>query len=237
MPNSKVLWGLGIAFASAALTGCSKTVSEADLPVGPSAYTAIGADSIEAPIEYQISPTDVLALTVFDEPQLTNSALRVDDSGNVQIPLVGQIKASGLSAMGLSTAVATRLKASYLVNPKVNVSVVMPAKRYVSVEGEVTKPGVYEISNDFTLLAALASAESPTDTAKLDQVIVLRTIGGKEMAARFNIKDIRAGIAPNPQILDKDVIVVGFSKSNAFWVNLLKAAPLFNAFVLLGREF
>lgn len=235
MPISKTRLGLATLLTGATLSGCGSTVNDSQLASGPAAYSTIEPKSIPAPTVYQIAPADVLALTVFDEPQVSNPSLRVDEMGYVQIPLIGQVRAAGLSAPELSDAIALRLKRSYLVNPRVNISVSEPAKRFVSVEGEVNQPGVYEISRSFTLLAALARAQSPTTSAKLDQVIILRTINGQRMAARFNIKDIRGGISPDPQVMDNDVIVVGYSRSRGFYQDMLRAAPLFNAFVVFGR--
>jgi polysaccharide export outer membrane protein len=173
-----------------------------------------------------------------DLPQgaLSKSQLLVDNAGFVQLPLAGQIKAAGLTVGGLSNAITTSLGGRYLVDPEVSVSVVQPAKRYVSVEGEVKAPGVYEIDTDFTLLSAIARAQSPTDTARLNEVLVFRTINDRRMVARFNLKDIRGGIAPDPEIMNGDVVTIGRSAVRAAWQDILRAAPIFNAFVVLGNN-
>ncbi|WP_285022394.1 polysaccharide biosynthesis/export family protein [Novosphingobium sp. fls2-241-R2A-195] len=205
----------------------------ANLPSGPEAYSVIAAEPIPAPTVYQIAPTDVLALKVFGEPEVSIEQLRVDDAGNVQVPLIGQLQAAGHTVVELRDEITTRLQRRYLRNPQVNVLVSEAAKRYVSVEGEVKKPGVYEIDTNFTLLSAIARAESPTQTARLSEVIIFRTIDGKRMAGRFNLKDIRGGAAPDPQIMNGDVVMVGYSTSRGVWQDLLKAAPAFNAFAYI----
>ncbi len=60
----------------------------------------------------------------------------------------------------------------------------------------------------------MALAHSPKRTAKLDQVLIFRTVNGERMGARFDLTDIRSGTAPDPQILPGDVVVVGFSAAS-----------------------
>ncbi|MEZ0135671.1 MULTISPECIES: polysaccharide biosynthesis/export family protein [Novosphingobium] len=185
---------------------------------------------------YPIRPKDILTLRVFGEPDLSQEELRVDDVGVIQVPLVGPLKAEGRSADEISGEITSRLRNRYLVDPQVSVSVKTAAPSYVSVEGEVEKPGVYEMQGRTTLLAALAKAESPTITAKLDEVVVFRTIDEKPMAARFNLKDIRVGLSPDPMILDGDVVMVGFSRSKGLWQDFLKTMPIFNVFAIVATR-
>lgn len=235
MPTSQSRPLLATVIACAAVSGCASTTST-HVPVGPDAYSVIQAESVPAPTVYAIAPTDVLSLKVFGESELTIDELRVDDAGNVQIPLVGEIKASGVTVVQLRDEIAEKLQSRFIRNPQVSVSVAEAAKRYVSVEGEVAKPGVYEIDTNFTLMSAIARAESPTQTAKLSEVIIFRTIEGKRMAGRFNLKEIRGGAAPDPQIMNGDVVMVGYSAGRGLWQDLLKAAPVFNAFAYIATR-
>jgi len=230
--------GLGLATlfaAMAVVAGCSSVSQNPNMPTGAAAYDVIPA-TVEAPTAYTIDPADTIAVNVFGEPDLTFEKLRVDDAGYIQLPLVGQIKAAGQTPAEVAERVAGILGRKYLVDPQVTISVVEAAPRYVSVEGEVNKPGVYEIDYDTTLLSAIARAESPTDTAKLSEVIVFRTIDGQRMAGRFNLKDIRGGLTPDPIVMDRDVVMVGYSGTRAFWQNFLKAAPALNAFSLIATR-
>lgn len=206
------------------------------VPTGEVAYQLVPPADPNAPrTSYVIVPNDVLNLQVFQEPDLSNEKLQVDNVGNIQMPLIGEIPAAGRSTTELAADIAQRLSQKYIVNPQVVVSVSEAAARFVTVEGQVEKPGVYEIDRDYTLLSAIARAESPTNTANLDEVVVFRTVNGERAAARFDLKDIRAGLAPDPQILGGDVVVVGFSAVKGAWQDLLKAAPVFNAFIYLAR--
>jgi polysaccharide biosynthesis/export protein len=216
------------------LGGCASSRMSA-VPTGGIAYQLVPPADPDAPrTSYVIVPNDVLNLQVFLEPDLSNEELQVDNVGNIQMPLIGEIPAAGRSPSELAADISHRLGQRYIVDPQVVVSVKAAAARFVTVEGQVEKPGVYEIDREYTLLSAIARAESPTNVAKLDEVVVFRTINGERAAARFDLRDIRAGLAPDPQILGGDVVVVGFSAIRNAWQDFLRAAPIFNAFVYLA---
>ncbi|GAA4779051.1 polysaccharide biosynthesis/export family protein [Stakelama sediminis] len=180
--------------------------------------------------DYRLGPLDVLSVTVFQEPDLSFDKLQVDASGNVSFPLIGTVHAQGKTASELSDDIAARLGKKYLVDPQVSVTVVSSVSQNVTVEGDVKEPGVYPVNGQSTLLQALAQAQSPTDVAKLDQVVIFRNIDGKRAGAVFNVKAIREGRAPDPQVLGGDVIVVGFDAVKGGFRDLLKTAPFFNLF-------
>ncbi|TCM17828.1 polysaccharide export outer membrane protein [Novosphingobium sp. PhB165] len=218
------------------LTGCTATATHNPaLPVGEAAYQVIPA-TVPAPSVYTIVPRDVLQVRVYGEPDLSVEKARVDDAGFIQLPMAGQISAAGLSADELTKQVTAVLGRKYLRNPQVAVSVDEAAPRYVSVEGEVKMPGVYELTTNTTLLGALARAQSPLVTAKLDQIVIFRTINGQRMAARFNVKDIRTGISPDPIVMDGDVVMVGYSRISGAWQDFLKMAPIFNIFAVVATR-
>lgn len=208
------------------LTACGST--RPDLPTGPEAY-AIMAPT-EAQNVYRIGALDVLNVTVFQEPDLTLKETPVDASGNLIIPLIGEVRAQGRTAVELSREIERLLARNYLVRPQVSVAVVSSVSQRITVEGNVTDPGVYEISGGTTLLQALARAKSPTRVAKLDEVVVFRNIDGRRAGAVFNVEDIREGRAGDPQLVGGDTVVVGFSAVKGAFRDFLSAAPLVNAF-------
>lgn len=219
------------------LSACASTMDVSGIPTGERAYEIVPAPEGDAPrTSYVIVPNDTLNLQVFQEPDLSNDKLQVDNTGNIQMPLIGEIQAAGRSATELADDIERRLGARYIVNPQVVVSVAKQAERFVTVEGQVQKPGVFEIGREDTLLSAIARAESTTREAKLNEVIVFRTIAGKRMVARFDLNEVRSGRAADPQIQGGDAVVVGFSAVKGAWRDFLQAAPLFNAFVFLAAN-
>ena len=211
-----------IVTAGLALAGCSSSLYR-NLPYGqPAAAKFPAIDRTAPPDAYLIGPGDELALSVFGEPDISFDKILVDDAGNIQV--------LNLSPGAASTLIAEKLGARFLRNPQVTVNVTMQNAQEVSIEGQVTKAGVYPVSNATTLLSAIALAQSPTRIAKLDEIVIFRTISGERMAARFNLERVRAGLDPDPKILGGDVVVVGFSQSKSIYRDFLAAAPLFNVF-------
>ncbi len=218
-----VILGLGIG-------GCSSPLYR-HLPYGKPA-TAIfpPIDKAMPPQSYLIGPGDQIALSVFGEPEISGDKILVDEAGNIQVPLIGQVPLMNLSPSDASALIASKLGARYLRDPKVTVNVLAQNAQEVSIEGQVTKAGVYPVSNATTLLSAIALAQSPTRIAKLDEIVIFRTIAGERTAARFNLERVRAGLDQDPKILGGDVVVVGFSQGKSIYRDIIAAAPLFNVF-------
>ena len=89
---------------------------------------------------------------------------------------------------------------------------------------------MYDISGSSTLLEAIARAKSPTRVARLDQVVVFRMINGQRAGAVFDLRKIRDGEAPDPQLQGGDIVVVGFSAVKGAFRDFLSAAPLLSLF-------
>ena len=145
------------------------------------------------------------------------------------LPLIGRVRASGLTATSLADALHERY-GRYYVDPQVTVVVTSSVSQRVTVQGEVEDPGIYDVRGGTTLLDALAMAKGETENAALREVVVLRQVNGQRMAAMFDVNRIRRGEDPDPAVLGRDVIVVGLSNSKQICHDALRAAPLFNIF-------
>lgn len=178
-----------------------------------------------APTEYRIGVGDKLNVRVFQVADLSFDELVVDTSGNIQMPLIGAVSGAGRTAGEMSTEIAERLSAQYLRNPQVTVTVTEAASQKITVDGAVTKPGVYEMRGSTSLLQAVAMAEGPTRVADLSKVAVFRTIGGQRSVALFDLGAIRQGRAPDPEVLGDDVIVVDTSRLNSALREIVTAIP------------
>ncbi|MDZ4363655.1 polysaccharide biosynthesis/export family protein [Brevundimonas sp.] len=180
--------------------------------------------------DYRIGGTDLLSVSVFQVPDLSFAALRVDASGNIQMPLIGAVRAAGRTPNELSEDIRARLADRYLRNPQVTVTVTEAASQKVTVDGDVAAPGVFEMRGRTTLVQAIAMAKGPTPTADLNSVAIFRTQGGQRMVAVFDLAAIRNGTAEDPVILGDDVIVVDRSRVNAFFRDVLGAVPVLGVF-------
>jgi polysaccharide biosynthesis/export protein len=127
------------------------------------------------PREYTIGPEDVLDINVF-EAQEMNREVRVSASGEISLPLLGAIRAAGLTPRELETALEELLHQKYMKDPHIGVFVREMQSHAVSVMGAVRKPGIFQIRGSKTLLEILSLAEGLADDAG-EGVIVLRGAG------------------------------------------------------------
>ena len=182
------------------------------------------------PSAYTIGATDLLSISVFQVPDLSFEEVRVDASGSVQMPLIGSVRAAGMTPDQLAQTIEEQLAARFLQNPQVSVTVAEAASQKVTVDGAVTKPGVYVMRGQTSLLQAVAMAEGPTEVADLKSVAVFRSTDAGRMVAVFDLEAIRNGQAEDPVLRGDDVVVVDTSRLSATLQRALRALPSFAVF-------
>lgn len=213
------------------IASCASNHVGANLPSGAMAYNAFpAATSMVVTEDYKIGPLDALDITVLQEPDLSAKATPVDASGNVNLTLIGDVKASGKTAGQLGREVAALYSRKYLKNPQVSVVVSKPVAQKVAVQGEVVQPGIYLIEGPTTLLGALSLAKGETQLAALGDVVVLRQVNGQRMGAVFDIRQIRSGALPDPQVRSNDTVIVGYSGSRRAMRDIMGLVPLTRIF-------
>lgn len=222
---------IGIALGAFVLTGCSQR--PLNLPSGADAYAIFPPGTALPPVQdYRIGPSDTISVAVFNEPEFSNPQLKVDVAGNINIPLVGRIRAAGKSTDELGAELGHAFTSGgYLVNPRVTVNMVEAVSQRVTIEGEVVTPGIYPLTGPTTLLDAIAMSHGTTRTARVTEVAVFRVIDGQQKAAKFDLAAIRRGEAANPVLQGNDVVVVGFNRLSGFWRDFLQSAPVFALFL------
>lgn len=148
-----------------------QTTSQQAAPATPPSATVITDE------HYRLGTGDKLRVTVYGEEDLSGEFL-VDGSGQVQLPLVGQVKAAGLTIHQFIAEVSTALRDGYLKDPKVSVEVLNYRPFYIM--GEVNKPGEYPFENGLNVLGAVALAGGYTYRADDRDVYVRRAGNTKE---------------------------------------------------------
>ncbi len=189
---------------------------------------AVSAGSTQS--DYRIGLGDKLSVRVFQVPDLSFDSLVVDTSGNIQMPLIGAVQSVGLTAGELSAEIGRLLASRYMRDPQVTVTVSEAASQKITVDGAVTRPGVYEMRGSTTLLQAVAMAEGPSRVADLSKVAVFRTIDGQRSVALFDLGAIRQGRAEDPAVLGNDVIVVDTSTLSVALREVVGAVPMLSVF-------
>jgi len=109
---------------------------------------------------------DLIAVSVYDAPELTRT-VRVEADGAIHLPLlVNGVQAAGLFAHDVEASLSNALQSEQiLVDPVVKITVVEYHSRPISVMGAVRKPVTFQSDGSMTLLDALARAEGLTDEA------------------------------------------------------------------------
>ncbi len=161
--------------------------------------------------DYRLGTGDKVRVTVYGEEDLSGE-FQVDATGMLRLPLVGQIKAGGLTAHDLESGITTALANGYLKEPRVSIEVTTYRPFYVV--GEVLKPGQYPYSNGMTAVSAIALAGGYTGKA-VESVVYIRHQGDntEERVPTSAALEIRPG----------DVVRIN---STAFWDVLDVLAPL-----------
>ncbi len=108
-----------------------------------------------APKAYRISAGDKIGVTVFGQPDLSGEAT-VDQSGNIRLPMIGDIQAVNLTLSELEGSIAQALTPAYIRNPTVSIKIAEFGPIYVL--GMVRTPGLYPYREGLSVLGAVARA-------------------------------------------------------------------------------
>jgi polysaccharide export outer membrane protein len=183
----------------------------------------LAASPAAAQTDYTIGAQDVLTITVYDQADLSGK-FTVDADGTLTFPLIGRVKAGGLTLRGLEEDLRKKLADGYLRNPQVSVSMEQYRSQRIFVMGEVRAPGAYQLAGDMTIIEAIARAGSTTPQAA-DEVMIVRPKEGKtdgpvlatddnSEVIRVNLREIQEGaLSKNVQLLDGDTLVVQKARS------------------------
>lgn len=189
----------------------SKPAAVSTTRVG-SAHNGIEKNASESPAvspEYVIGSEDVLAISVWKEPELSHS-VPVRPDGKITMPLIGDIAASGLTAKQLQDAIENQLK-SYLDNPQVAVTVQEIKAQQYNLLGEVQRPGAFPLDKPTTVLDAIALGGGFKDFARTNKIYILRaSSSGAPQRIKFNYKQVIKGekFQQNVALQPGDTIVV-----------------------------
>lgn len=150
-----------------------------------------------SPADYRIGADDLLKISVFEAPEM-NHEVRVSAGGTISLPLLGDIRAQGLSPIELESVIDALLRRTYMKDPHVSVFVSEMQSHSVAVFGAVKKPGVFQIRGAKTLVEVLSMAEGLSEDAGDSVVIVRRNSAGAESLATTERTSSPAENDPSP---------------------------------------
>jgi len=142
-----------------ALAGCTNSLSPLANSDGP----------------YRLDSGDEVRVIVYNELSLSTT-YKVSDGGTISLPMIGEVKARGLTIEELQQAIYTKLNSGILKNPGVSVEISTYLPFYVV--GEVSKPGQYPYASGLNVLTAVAVAGGFTVRADEAHMSVMRSQDG-----------------------------------------------------------
>jgi polysaccharide export outer membrane protein len=241
MTGLRQLLSAACAVTVLALSGCADgpRLGESGQPLAVAKQAELpapsGADLMAAATPYRVGPQDKLVITVFGAPELSGN-FQADAAGRLSLPLVGSVDAAGATPAELAAMIAARLRGKYVRDPQVTVNLEEATNQVFTVDGQVTQPGSYPVVGSMSLMRAVAAAKGASEFARLDDVVVFRTVNGQSMAALYNLGAIRRGLYRDPQIYANDVIIVGDSKQRRLFQHLLQIGPLLTTPLVIALQ-
>jgi polysaccharide export outer membrane protein len=181
---------------------------------------------------YVLGPDDQIVIHAMDIPEISDKPILIGTNGNITLPLVGHVKASGLTVEQLEAQLTQQLT-DYFTDPQVSVSVVEFRSKPVSVFGAVNTPGVIQLRGRKTLYEVLSMAGGPRETAGSTITVTRRRENGELplpgaktdptgqfSTAELNVEEVLEGKNPavNIEIKPNDVISVSAADSNMVYV-------------------
>jgi protein involved in polysaccharide export with SLBB domain len=191
-------------------TSSSTATSSEGAPTNYASYPSAVSTTVSPPAGYVLSPNDFVAVEVFGEGDLRTQA-RLNGEGNLSVPLLGSVRLAGLTLTQAAARLTELYGRDYLVNPKVNVTLVGYARRHFTMLGQVNHPGTFDMPETspggIGLLEAIGIAGGYTRIAAPERISVRR---GNQLL-KVNAKRISRGQASEFHIESGDVITVGES--------------------------
>lgn len=170
----------------------------------------------------RISINDILEVDVFQVNDLDRT-VSVEENGEISVPLIGSIKAAGLTLPELEKELERKYNKDFLQNAEISVFMKKSFGQRITLDGQFTKPGIYPASSQTTLLQAVAQAGGLTPLSDEKKIFVYRKYTTGKKVANFSIRDIRAGKKADPKLYGGDVIVAFTSKTKIAAQNLRQA--------------
>jgi polysaccharide biosynthesis/export protein len=158
---------------------------------------------------YIVGEADVLRINVWKQPEISQLNVVVRPDGMVSVPLVGEVKVSGMTPVQIEATLISELR-QYVNEPRVTVTVAEIGSKTVYVTGEVQHPGAYPLVGPVDVLQIIAKAGGATPYAHRRSVFVLREVGGKKQKLPVNYDRVFHGKNPeqNLNLQPGDTVVI-----------------------------
>ena len=158
--------------------------------------------------DFLIGSLDLIEVKVLYADEISRT-VRVDSQGNISLPLVGIIKAAGLSSHQLEQLIKEKLAKDLIKDPQVSVFIKEFTSLRMTVQGAVIKAGLYDFQGRATLMQAISMAGGLTEKANENKVKVIRRLAAQGAdTLEFDLSKIRMNEINDPVLQNGDVVVV-----------------------------
>jgi polysaccharide export outer membrane protein len=162
---------------------------------GPAIYAAPMPMPVAYDAAYRLDAGDRLRIVVYGQEGLTNT-YAIDAGGSITMPLIGAVRARGLTPAGLAAEITGRLRNGYIREPSVAVEI--ESYRPFFILGEVAAPGQYPYVPNMSVESAVAIAGGFSPRARRDRVTVTHTDAGGSLRA---VVPLGTPISPGDTVL------------------------------------
>jgi polysaccharide export outer membrane protein len=151
----------------------------------PAEKIVVSQKDITSPTPFVLGQSDEIIFNVWRHDELQRT-VQIDPSGNLYLPLVGEVKASGLTIPQLRKKICLRLS-KYIVNPQVDISVSRLKSQKIHILGEVNSPGSFPLDRRMLVWEAISQAKGFTTDANKENVLLVRSEDGFARITALNL--------------------------------------------------
>jgi len=222
-------WSIPVKEMTKKIVSVSTLILLMVIPVVCNEASATGSFQ-DQPSAYVLGPSDVITIQALDVEEISNKPIWIDTGGFINLPLVGRLKAAGLTLQELEAQLNARLK-PLVKAPQVVVAISEFRSQPVSILGLVTTPGVLQVQGRKTLLEVLSLAGGLRPEAGAGAKITRRLDYGEiplpgattDASGQFSVADLQLkalmeGKSPEQNILVRPHDVISVPKADILYV-------------------
>jgi len=198
-----------VAMSSAVIAQAQKPGATAQsMPAAAVAAAAPRPTDPVVPPGYVIGTDDLLSIVYWKDKDMSADA-KVRPDGRIALPLINEVQAAGLTPEQLQKRLTEESK-KFMEDASITVVVREINSRRVFITGEVNKPGPYPLTSSTTVIQLISLAGGLRDYANAKNIMIMRSEAGRQVALKFNYKDVASGknLAQNVELRPGDTVVV-----------------------------
>ena len=190
----------------------AQTQTPAPIPAPPAGTPAppvmAAPNGPTVPNDYVIGTDDILQVVFWKDKDMSAEA-RVRPDGRIALPLINEVQAAGLTPEALQKKI-TEESRKYMEDASITIVVREINSLKVFITGEIAKPGVYGLTSSMSVMQLLSLAGGLKEYANAKNITIMRNQGGKQVALKFNYREVAAGkkLQQNIELKPGDTVVV-----------------------------